>query len=269
MDYKIGQVSKILNIPVETLRYYEKLNIVHPIKDDKNNYRLYEPWDINFLTECKRHRSLDYSLSEIHNIMHCDNLEQYSKRIEEKQIDYNHKLKHYTLLMKKNEELGRDLLNIKNDLGAFHFTEQQNSYYLLHRYNYSYEEKDDFHGVLEAWLNYLPFVEILVEMQMNDIINRDVTNDHAWGFSIKKEYVEAFNIPLSDKVKYIENALCVTTVISVGEKGSFSLKLLDNALEFIRKEGYQLAGNVIGHILARVHESDGYHRYIKVWLPIE
>ncbi|MBE0340820.1 MerR family transcriptional regulator, partial [Paenibacillus sp. 28ISP30-2] len=121
MNYKIGQVSKILNIPIDTLRYYEKLDIVHPNKNDKNNYRSYEPWDINFLTECKRLRSLDYSLSDIQNIMHYDNLEQFSKRIEEKQIDYNNKLKHYSLLKKKNEELRRELLNIANDLGQFHF----------------------------------------------------------------------------------------------------------------------------------------------------
>ncbi|WP_342424000.1 MerR family transcriptional regulator [Paenibacillus sp. FSL E2-0178] len=262
MNYKIGQVSKILNIPIETLRYYEQLNIVYPNKND-NKYRLYEPWDINFISECKRLRSLDYSLSEIHNIMHCDNLEQYSKRVEEKQMDYIRKLKHYSLLIKKNEEFRNNLLNIEKDLGEFSLTEQQDLYYMLHRYNYNYEPID------ESWLNYLPFAEITVEMQMNNILNRDTTNDHAWGYSIKKEYVEALDIPLNDKVKCVRKKKCVTTIITAGEKGSFSLKLLDKALEYIRENGYQLTGNVTGNILARVHESDRYHRYIKVWLPIE
>lgn len=107
-------------------------------------------------------------------------------------------------------------------------------------------------------------------MQFDAVINRDTNNDYEWGFSINEKHADAFNIPLnSDKVKYIKSTQSVYTVICAGEKGSFSLKLLNKALEFIEDNGYELAGNVIGNLLARVHEANGYFRYIEVWLTVK
>ena len=101
MKYKIGEVSRILNIPLETLRYYESKDIVHPVKDKENNYRYYDAWDINFLIECKKFRSLDFSLSEIQDILHKDNLSNFIDKINDRQRYYNEKLKYYTLLVEK------------------------------------------------------------------------------------------------------------------------------------------------------------------------
>ena len=72
MKYKISEVSKILNIPIDTLRYLEAKDIVNPSKNDNNKYRFYEAWDINFLTEFKKFRSFDFSVSEVKEILHSD-----------------------------------------------------------------------------------------------------------------------------------------------------------------------------------------------------
>lgn len=269
MKYKIGEVSKILNIPLETIRYYESKNIVHPSKDNLNNYRYYDAWDINFLIECKKFRSFDFSLSEVQDILHKDNLCSFTDKIEERQKYFNEKLKYFTLLSQKNNSYINSLKNIKGNLNKFIVTEHPEIYYFIHRYNYKYDSKEKMDGLFEIWLDFFPFVDIIVEMKKESVLNRQNNNDYSWGFSLKKEYVEEFNIPINEKVTHIENIKCVYTVICAGEKGSFSLKLLDKALEFIEKEGYELAGNVTGNLLARTHEENGYSRFIEVWLPIK
>lgn len=70
-------------------------------------------------------------------------------------------------------------------------------------------------------------------------------------------------------VKHIGSVESVYTVISAGDKGSFSLKLLEQSLAFIQEHNYELAGDVIGNLLARVHEESGYCRFIEVWLPVK
>ena len=52
MRYKIGDVSRILGISTDLLRYYEKKGVVQPQKDKNNDYRYYDTWDINFLIDC-------------------------------------------------------------------------------------------------------------------------------------------------------------------------------------------------------------------------
>lgn len=270
MKYKIGEVSKILNIPIDTLRYYEKKHIINPHKDNSNNYRIYESWDINFLLEYKKFRRFDFSICEIEEILYHDNLEKYTNKINGRQAYFDEKLKYYTLAKQKNQEFINSLNNINNNLWKCTFTNHPDIYYFTHRFNREYDTKDKFDGLFEIWLEYFPFVECLVEMQKNAVLNRyQNNNDYRWGFAIKKEYADAFNIPLNDKVKHVESILSVYTVICAGERGTFSLKLLDKALEFIEENGYQIAGDVTGNLLARVHDPSGYHRYIEVWLPVK
>lgn len=269
LKYKISEVSKILNIPVDTLRYLEAKDIVNPSKNDNNKYRFYEAWDINFLIEFKKFRSFDFSVSEVKEILHSDDLNNFIERVDERQEYFEEKLTYYMLLKQKNQEYINSLNNIKENIGKFSITNCPDIYYFMHRFNYKYEAKDNFDGLFESWLKYFPFVETIVEMQLDAVMNRNHNNDYEWGFSMRKDYAKAFDIPINDKVKHVKTRESVYTVICAGDKGSFSLKLLDGALEFIESNGYELVGDVIGNLLARVHEPSGYCRYIEVWFPIK
>ena len=39
--YKIGDVSEMLNMSSEMVRYYEKCGAIHPARNDNNQYREY------------------------------------------------------------------------------------------------------------------------------------------------------------------------------------------------------------------------------------
>ena len=40
--YKIGDVSRLFDIPAQTLRYYEEQGILHPEKSENSGYRYYD-----------------------------------------------------------------------------------------------------------------------------------------------------------------------------------------------------------------------------------
>ena len=50
--YKINEISKLYNIGVDSIRYYEELGILHP-KRASNGYRQYTTHDIHRLTLTK------------------------------------------------------------------------------------------------------------------------------------------------------------------------------------------------------------------------
>ena len=81
MKYKIGEVSKILNIPVETIRFYETKNLIHPEKDENSNYRYYDIWDMNRLLDYKKYRELEFSLNESLEIIQSANLEGFTDKL--------------------------------------------------------------------------------------------------------------------------------------------------------------------------------------------
>ena len=79
--YSIGRVSEICNIPIKTLRYYDKINVMVPsIRQENNNYRYYSHDQMVRLFIIKRLRYLGFSLEEVRNILKEDDIQTYSDK---------------------------------------------------------------------------------------------------------------------------------------------------------------------------------------------
>lgn len=94
MQYKANEVSRILNISIDSLRYYEKLGVITPKIDERNRYRYYDAWDINYLLDYLYYRKMDYSSQEIMEFIHGDTLDAQIEKVREK-LDYYKEKKEY------------------------------------------------------------------------------------------------------------------------------------------------------------------------------
>ena len=103
--YKIGDFSKIVNIPVRTLKYYAEYGVLVPSEVDKfTGYKYYSEANVIECELIKLLKSLDFTLDEI--IEHKDNinkeiLEKNKKEIEERM--YLLKLKYERLTYMKEK----------------------------------------------------------------------------------------------------------------------------------------------------------------------
>lgn len=65
MNYKIGDVVKLLNINKETIRYYEKIGLLKGVAKDDNGYRIYTDFEIEMLEFILMAKKYDFTLKEI------------------------------------------------------------------------------------------------------------------------------------------------------------------------------------------------------------
>ncbi len=64
--YKIGEFSKIVDIPVRTLRFYDEYGVLQPSEiDNYTGYRYYTEKDIKECKIIKLLKSVDFTLDEI------------------------------------------------------------------------------------------------------------------------------------------------------------------------------------------------------------
>ena len=86
--YKIGDFSKIVNIPVRTLRYYAEYGVLVPSEIDKfTGYKYYSEENVIKCEMIKLLKSLDFTLDEIKEYRNCideEILEKKKKEIEER-----------------------------------------------------------------------------------------------------------------------------------------------------------------------------------------
>ena len=103
--YTIGEISKIVNISANALRYYDEIGLVKPsLIQNNNQYRYYSEGqvkDIIFIMELKQY---GFTLVEIKELTHNKNNEKFKKMLEEKRIKLDKdiaRLKDSSILLEK------------------------------------------------------------------------------------------------------------------------------------------------------------------------
>lgn len=65
----ISQAATACGLPVKTLRYYETLGLVIPLRQPGNDYREYTPENIQHLVFLQRSRAAGFSLAECRQLL--------------------------------------------------------------------------------------------------------------------------------------------------------------------------------------------------------
>lgn len=92
MNYNIGEISKIVDIPTSTLRFYEKEGLLPHVKRDKNGIRIYDKDDLFWIDIVKCLRETGMKISDIKHIVELSALGEATE-FERKRILLNHKKK--------------------------------------------------------------------------------------------------------------------------------------------------------------------------------
>lgn len=61
----IGELAREVGVSVKTIRHYEKLNLLHPLRRNTNGYRVYGPESVRQLKTVRLFAGLGFSLNEI------------------------------------------------------------------------------------------------------------------------------------------------------------------------------------------------------------
>ena len=67
--YQIGKVTKQLNISADTLRYYEKINLLPRISRNVSGLRIYSDKDLSRIKFIRRAQRMGFSLDEIGQLL--------------------------------------------------------------------------------------------------------------------------------------------------------------------------------------------------------
>ncbi|MGL5069633.1 MAG: MerR family transcriptional regulator [Sarcina sp.] len=73
--FSIGEVSSMFDVSIDTLRYYDRIELLCPEVNKKNNYRTYNLKDIYILSLILGARYLEISINDIKKFLRSDNLD--------------------------------------------------------------------------------------------------------------------------------------------------------------------------------------------------
>lgn len=269
MGYRIGEVSKLLDLPVETIRFYEKMKIITPQRQPESTYRVYETWDIFYLMECMRYRSFGVSLKDIADILYEKPVSYFIDQISRRQHTIDEQLRYYTLLEKKIDDYKHRLEALPYNVGCYWFESRPEYRY----FTYVSRNEGENYGRIEEealftrWLSEIPFVEYTHHVSLQDVMEGKVDRDR-WGLSVTAEDADMLALPVDERVKVLPAGLYLCTVLDLGNYGTLDLKRFTPLIAYMEAHNIDPAGDIIGTVLTRVHEKGRLRRFIQYRIAV-
>lgn len=117
--FQIGEVSKLSNMPVKTIRYYDEIGLLKPEQvNPKSGYRYYSHRQIMLILVIKHLKNVGFSLDEIKHLLGREDMEYNKIQIAKKYKEIDDKINDLLLLKEKIRFCLNDTSNeekIKNE----------------------------------------------------------------------------------------------------------------------------------------------------------
>ncbi|MGL4772569.1 MAG: MerR family transcriptional regulator [Clostridium sp.] len=128
MKLSIGQVSKLFDISMDTLRHYDKIGLLKPETNPDNNYRYYDTSHLDQVSLILGAKSLGIPLSQIKDTMESGEVNEYKKLMTTQEELVSKKISHLKRVQKElieTQKLIDKVLSFENNYNFKTLTEKK------------------------------------------------------------------------------------------------------------------------------------------------
>ena len=270
--YRIGEVSKMVDVPVETIRFLEQKGLVSPEKNTGTGYRLYSGWDINLILDYMKFRKIGFSSRETVDLVRDSSFADLLEQLDVKRKEAAYLAHYYQAKALKLKNFQSVLGNAPELVGKYYIMNRPENYSLFTRSHSGKSLKmtnarDTEGGFEEITRNY-PFVEHIYRLKKGELMLPEDLEEAEWGWTVKKYWADRLGIQLLPRMEHIRPVTALFTVITMDEQEYFTRSAAENALQYMEDHHYTLCGDILGVYIATDREGGRNVRYMELWMPI-
>lgn len=265
---QIGEISKVLGMKPETIRYYEKEQIVSPRRKRSGTFREYSIWDFFDLMECRRFREMDFSIKDVKRLLKAENWDEIIEMLSKKQLEIHTEANQKLLLAAEMKSLTDRIRNAPLNVGNYWFRAEPEKigFHLTERYGKEYADVDTNNPCLQSWLGSGPFVSSYMHVLVEDILRRQDRNEAFLCTSLA--HFKMLGLP-EQEIFHIPEQVYLHTVLDIGGIENLTVNMLEPVLAHTASRGIEIDNYVVGEYLIGCHEGETFHRYVEIMVPVK
>lgn len=265
MDYTIGEVSSMLNISREMIRYYEKQGAIKASRNTKNNYRSYDSIEIFWLLEAMQHKSWGIPISDIATIRENRFIQNTKDYLEEEILSLEKRTVYTSVLTSRLKQV-RDFSFLgRVNIGNFWVTEIPSVWRcqfitgMGDQYDRIMLSKEASSFLLSEKL--LPFIDWSFTLHGRNV---------DWEFAIEEKYLTVLGETAPGSFTRIPSELALCTHMDIGDIGEFHPESFHILMQYAKEHDYLIpeGAEIQGYLLGRVYDDGHFQRIIRLYLPI-
>ncbi|OKP93218.1 MerR family transcriptional regulator [Paenibacillus sp. P3E] len=269
MKYSIGEFASILGVTADTLRLYEKHDIVHPMKDQHNNYRYFSDLDARNLLSSRWYRSMQIPLQDVAGLINDAPAEQVIQSIAAAQQQLEEEIRRSVMLLEKISEIHADLSRIGDSFYTCRIKEVPGMYRIQQTDKNQLLQKECLKQTVQAWMELLPFTFYTFRIENSENIMGTAELEYSWGLALLEKDQRKLELCMNETVEYIEPSTCISAVIASSYEEDLGRETFQFMLDYIRAEGYHITGDIHGKILFTERMGRGTKTYLEINIPFE
>lgn len=269
LTFTIGEVSKILNIPIDTLRYYDKIGLAPPQKRGENNYRYYELGQFDLLITIRMLRAMDVPIKQITAFLADNHLGSIHQWLSSQQAEIKRQVTYLDKLSINLQTLQRKLERFANP-DIIELVQTEPSWVLLTDSIMESEDPDLGKSIQAKISDLSSNYEWLAFCHTISIVSEENINNGHYHTYENNGILSPFPVePDTDVFQYKEPQYCARKYAIIqkdGYKGPGGIgHQYEEMKNFIQKRGLKIAGNSL-----EINLYNQYKRhYIELNIPVE
>ncbi|WP_379156495.1 MerR family transcriptional regulator [Paenibacillus sp. sgz5001063] len=269
MKYSIGQFASILGVTADTLRLYEKHDIVRPMKDQHNNYRYFSDLDARNLLSSRWYRSMQIPLQDVAGLINDAPAEQVIQSIADAKQQLEEEIRHSVMLLEKINEIHADLSRISDSFYTCSIKRVPGMYRIQQTDKNHLLQKECLKRTAQAWMELLPFTFYTFRIENSENIMGTEELEYSWGLALLEEDQRKLGVCINETTEYVEPSTCISAVISSSNEEDLRRGDFQFMLDYIRAEGFTVHGDIRGKILFTERAGAGKKTYLEINIPFE
>lgn len=263
--YKIGEVSELLGISTQSIRYYESLGIIKPEKNPISGYRYYSAWDINMLVRARAYRQQGFTVNEVVAIMTDFNLTHTVDALSRKEGELRQEIAEKVKLImnvRDNQRILQDAISGRNKITfeyrpAMHFLQSQVGYDMI------ISRKE----IIGTWIQrYAAFI------LPGGVYLGPGKNDVAYGLFVDDSKLGEVDFKNEEEVQALPSQFCLTSSFFSGSNTELKYSSFQFAFDYIEEHGLSIVGKPVSRIVTMACAGDAggnvYSSLHKLWIPV-
>lgn len=278
MELKVNELARLFGFTTETIRFYERKNILDPDRNSSNNYRSYGPKHLKILTKSRLLRSFGFSLEETLDILTNGSVQDFSEKLKKRENDLILELRNLESICNRIREYSNKISKINENLDVLTIVDSPEFLFLQNQHNF---EMLNYQGVIDMsskLLKLMPFVNLSVLIRMSDFMNENTWSRYH-GYSIDPSILfddefKKNNSNILSHLELIQSKTCIYTVQSFDLTYESKLKSIKNLHSKLNENNYTVNGDIFGNQLFVDNEMNNIKKkpfakvYYEYWIPI-
>lgn len=266
--FSIGEMSKLHNISIKTLRYYNEIGLFRPIEINKDSgYRYYSHEQFEQLNTIKYLKFLGVPLKDIKDYLEIRDINYYLEMLHKEKDIVNQKIKILEKITKRLDNQIKEINQVKklDNIGIVHIKDipQRKIISLKEEINSNYELELSLRKLENLSKKKLPIVigRVGVTLSMNNVINNNYRNYNSV-FILLEEDMDSDMITTLKPGKY-------ASIYYRGCDHKESPKYYKMIHEYLKNNGYKISGDSIERVIINEYKSNNSDDYLtEIQVPV-